>query len=191
MNAQNDAGSPPSNPLTHEMSGLVKSWRLAAFVAGFMILLAMLGVGLTYSNSQYSARYWMWISPVFGILCIGTAWSRGSLGMKRDFSLVFQQLLHWLGVTVAIGLDFLIKKTGEENSPAAGMSALLILALGCFLAGIHLEWLFTLVGVLLAITLCILAKAEQYQWLLFLIGGLVLLGIFIWHRLRHRFFQTK
>jgi hypothetical protein len=184
-------GTPTSNAVTKEVTGLVKSWRLTAFVAGFMILLALIGVGLTYSNSQHAARYWVWLTPVYGILCVGTAWSRGSRGVKLDSSLVLQQALHWLGVAVAISLDFLIKKTGEENSPAAGMSALLILSLGCFLAGVHLEWLFSLVGILLAVTLFILAKAEQYQWVLFLLGGLFILGMFTWHRIKHRYFQSK
>lgn len=151
----------------------------------------MIGVGLTYSNSQYSSRYWIWLTPVYGILCVGTAWSRGSQGLKRDFSVVLQQILHWLGVAVALSLDFLIKKTGEENSPAAGLSALLILSLGCYLAGIHLEWLFALVGVLLTLTLLIVAKAEQYQWVLFVVGGLIILGMFGWNRVKHRFAMSK
>lgn len=178
------------NTISLEVTGLRKSWRLTTLVAGLMVLLALIGVGLTYANSSHAPQYWVWLTPVYGILCIGTAWSRGSQGYKRDFSLVFQQVLHWLGVGVAISLDFLIKKTGEENSPAAGMSALLILALGCYLAGIHLEWLFALVGVLLTITLFVVAKAEQYQWVIFVVGGLILVVIFTWHRLRRRFLSA-
>lgn len=175
-----------SHAVTSEVSSLMKSWRFASIVAGIMILLAMIGVGLTTTNSSYSRHYWVWLVPVYGILCIGTAWSRGSKGLKRDFSGVMQQVFHWLGVGVAISLDFLIKATGEETTSASGLSALLVLALGCYLAGVHLDWLFAIVGVLLTVTVLIIAKAEQYRWLIFVIGAVVLVAIFSWHRIKLR-----
>jgi hypothetical protein len=82
--------------------------------------------------------------------------------------------LHWLAIAAALGLDFLIRATGEESGVAAGMNALLLLALGCFLAGIHVEWLFTLVGALLTVALIILAKAEEYIWLIFVAGAVTI-----------------
>jgi hypothetical protein len=179
------------NTVTNEIGSLYKSWRLASLVAGAMILLAMIGVGLTTTNSHYARHYWVWLVPVYGILCVGTAWSRGSKGLKNDFSLVVQQIMHWLGVGIAISLDFLIRSTGEETSTTSGLSALLILSLGCYLAGIHLEWLFALVGILLTITLIIVAKAEQYQWIIFVVGGLLLAGIFGWKRIMNRLFGQK
>jgi hypothetical protein len=48
------------------------------------------------------------------------------------------------------------------------------LALGCFLAGVHLDWTLTLVGLLLTLTLVCVAKAHQYLWLLFIVGSLVI-----------------
>lgn len=177
--------STPAKPsVTNELTSLVRSWRLPTIVAGAMVLLALIGVGLTTTNSHYARHYWIWLVPIYGVLCIGTAWSRGSKGIKKDFSGVLLQVLHWLGVGVAIGLDFLIRATGEETSAVSGLSALLILALGCFLAGVHLEWLFAIVGLLLTLTLFIVAKAEQYQWVIFVVGGLILLAMFGWHRIR-------
>ena len=186
MSGQPSNPTPTSHRVSTELSALQKSWRLATMVAGAMILLAMIGVVLTTTNSHYARHYWVWLVPVYGILCIGTAWSRGSKGLKHDFSGVMQQVLHWLGVGTAISLDFLIKGTGEETSSTAGLSALLILALGCYLAGIHLEWLFAVVGVLLTLTLFIVAKAEQYQWIIFVVGGVLLVVIFGWRRIKHR-----
>ena len=63
------------------------------------------------------------------------------------------------------------------------MNAVLLLALGCYLAGVHLEWLFVLVGLLLTLTLIVVATAEQYLWLIFVVGGLAIALIFVLQRL--------
>jgi predicted PurR-regulated permease PerM len=84
--------------------------------------------------------------------------------------MVLRQLCHWLGIGVALSLDFYIRGSGEESGAGAGLNALLLLALGCYLAGVHFDWLFAPVGVHLTLALIILTKADQYLWLLFVVG---------------------
>jgi hypothetical protein len=138
-------------------------------VAVVMVLLALLGVGLTTSSSGAAPVYWVSLVPVFGCLCIGTAWSRARHG-GFDSPMVVRQVFHWLGIGAALGMDFYIRGTGEESSMGAGLNAMLLLALGCYLAGVHLDWLFAVVGVLLTLALIILTKADQYLWLIFVVG---------------------
>jgi hypothetical protein len=151
-----------------------RSWTIATIVAVIMVLLALLGVGLTTTSSSFAATYWVSLVPVYGILCVGTAWLRASVAGRPQHVLVVRQGLHWVAIAIALGLDFYIRGTGEETGVAAGLNALLVLALGCFLAGIHLEWLFAVVGVLLAVTLVIVAKSDQYMWLIFVVGSLAI-----------------
>ena len=83
-------------------------------------------------------------------------------------------------------LEFTIRSTGEETATASALNAVMLLALGCYLAGVHLEWSFALVGLLLTLIMYIIAKAEQYQWIIFVSGGLLLVLIIGWHRIsRH------
>src|SRR5262249_28918705 len=79
---------------------------------------------------------------------------------------------------LALWLDFLIRGTGAESSLGAGLNALLLLALGCYLAGVHLHLQFTGVGLLLTLTLIIGAKADQYLWMIFIVGALAV-GAFV------------
>jgi hypothetical protein len=116
--------------------------------------------------------------PVYGLLCMGTAWARARHGDAARRLAVFRQLFHWLGIGIALSLDFVIRGTGEETGTASGLNALLVLALGCYLAGVHLEGLFAVVGVLLTLTLIVVAKAEQYVWLIFVAGGLAVVAMF-------------
>ncbi|MFT3883750.1 MAG: hypothetical protein QM703_29485 [Gemmatales bacterium] len=181
-----DSPRPVITPDPKRASLLPQSWRWGTVVAVIMIVLALIGVALTSSNSHHAVNYWIWLAPVYGILCIGTAWRRGSEGLKNDMSTVMQQILHWLGIGVAMFLEFTIRSTGEETATASAFNAVLILALGCYLAGIHLEGSFIIVGLLLTMIMIVIAKAEQYQWIIFVAGGLVLAGMIGWSRIRRR-----
>jgi hypothetical protein len=123
-------------------------------------------------------KYWMTLIPVYGVLCTITAWRRSQQAGASGGALVFRQVLHWLAIGGAVLIDFAVRDAGVGSEQAAGFNALLLLALGCFLAGVHLDWSFGLVGLLLALTLILAAKAEQYLWLLFLVG-IVVIGVLV------------
>ena len=146
-------------------------------VTMIMVVLALLGVGLTTAKAVIAPKFWLWLVPTYGVLCIVTAWSRAAHSAESNWILVFRQLMHWLIIAGALGLDFYIRGTGEESGTATGLNALLLLSLGCFMAGVHLDWLFAVVGVLLTLTLICVAKADQYLWLIFLVGGVAIVAM--------------
>jgi hypothetical protein len=151
-----------------------RSWTVGTAAAVGMALLALLGVGLTTSSASIAPTYWICLVPVYGAACVAIAWARGRQHGKLAWSAAGRQVLHWAGIAIALGLDFLVRRTGEESGMAAGMNALLLLALGCYLAGVHLEWVFALVGVLLTVALIIVTKADQYLWLIFVVGAVTI-----------------
>jgi hypothetical protein len=163
--------SPAPGQAGQSLFPLSRSWKVASVVGIIMIVLALLGVGLTTTSPAAAHAFWIALVPVYGALCVGTAWERSRLDPRITPS-VFRQVLHWVGIAIAIGMDFIISGTGEETRTASGYNALLLLALGCYLAGVHLEWLFAIVGVLLTLTLIIVVKAQQYVWLIFVAGAL-------------------
>jgi hypothetical protein len=170
------AAAAPQQPVAandqQEILPVQRSWKFAGVIAGIMVLLALLGVALTTAGKNAAPPYWISLAAIFGVLCVGTAWARHrhASGLRREA--VIRQVLHWLAIAVALGLDFMIRNTGDETGQAAGLNAMLLLALGCFLAGVHLEWHFSIVGILLGLALIIVAKAEQYVWLIFVVGAL-------------------
>jgi hypothetical protein len=155
------------------------SWTLVTATAVGMALLALVGVGLAMSNSNASQSYWIALVPVFGVLCVLTAWYRG----VDTRASVLRQILHWAGIGLAVGIDFAyIKKAGEETSLSAGLNSLLLLALGCYLAGVHMEWLFILAGALLTLILVVVVVGEQYLPFLFGVGVVVIILMVVVHR---------
>ena len=158
--------------------GLIEGWvdfvkGPAGIAAGVMALLALVGTAVTLANASWARTYWLILVPIYGALCVFAAWQRtGQFG-----DTVMRQVLHWLSVAAAMVLDFAyLHGTGAQTATATGLSSLLILALGCVLAGIHLEWLFALVGLLLALILIVVSLAQQYLTIAFLVAGLAALG---------------
>lgn len=166
--------SQAAHPSAFAMQG---SWKVGLVVAMVMVLLALLGVGLTTANSAVAPTYWVSLVPIYGMLCVFAAYTRSGIGGVADRGAVVRQIFHWLGIAAALGLDFYIRGTGQENGVAAGLNALLLLAVGCYLAGVHLEWPFAVVGVLLSVTLVCVAEADEYLWLILIIGSVGLVGL--------------
>jgi hypothetical protein len=153
---------------------------IAAILAIVMIVLALIGAGATLANVSWAEQYWLWLVPVFGVICTITAWMRTR---TLDWT-VLRQVLHWLAVGVTIAIDFsFFRRTGEQTSITTSLNSLLLLALGCLLAGIHFEWSFALVGVLLLATAFTVAVAQEYMALVMLLGALLIVAVLVGHHL--------
>jgi hypothetical protein len=165
----------PSLPVARQhqpLFPLTRSWKIASVVGAVMVVLALLGVALSSASNSAAPVYWVSLVPIYGVLCMAIAWTRARRDDRPVRPELVRQLLHWVGIGIALALDFVVRETQVETGKAAGLNALLLLALGCFLAGIHLEWVFALVGVLLGVALVVVTKAEEYIWLIFVVGGL-------------------
>jgi hypothetical protein len=162
----------PPAPKHQPLFPIARSWKIAGVVGAIMVLLALIGVALSSASNSAAPVYWVSLVPIYGVLCLGIAWARARQEERAVRPEVMRQLLHWLGIGVALALDFMVRGTQVETGKAAGLNALLLLALGCYLAGIHLEWVFILVGVLLSLALVVVTEAEEYIWLIFVVGGL-------------------
>jgi hypothetical protein len=172
----NHPAAEPQSPFKFQ-----RSWKVAAVAAIIMVLLALVGIALTTSTDYSVASiYWISLVPFYGLLCVATAWRRH--GKQIDRQEVVRQGLHWLAIGAAVALDFLLRHSGVETGEAAGLNAMLLLALGCFLAGIHLDWYFVVVGLLLAAALVFVVKAEQYLGLVLIVGSLAVAAMvaYIW-----------
>src|SRR5262245_29899279 len=103
-----------------------RTWKIALAVASVMVVLALVGIGLTTTDRAIAPKYWMSLVPVYGLLCIAFAWSRARHG-EGSPRMVFRQVLHWLAIAAALGLDFIIRGTGEETGVADGFKAMVFL----------------------------------------------------------------
>jgi hypothetical protein len=153
----------------------------AGIMAGTMALLALIGTAVTMADATWARTYWLTLVPIYGALCIAAAWYRTG----HFTGTVLRQILHWLSVAVAIALDYTLLRRGEQAAAGTGLSSLLILALGCLLAGIHLEWLFAIVGLLLLAIFAVVSLANEYATIGFLaVSAVGLLLVAYWALMR-------
>jgi hypothetical protein len=157
------------------------AWKVAMAAAVIMVVLALVGVGLSNADPRLVETYWICLVPIYGLLCVAAAWRKAS--KVYSSKAILTQFLHWLGIALAVGVDYWVRGSSVETGTAAGLNAMLLLALGCYLAGVHLEPLFAVVGVVLSLIIIVVAKFDQYMWLIFVVGAAAIVAMIIFERL--------
>jgi hypothetical protein len=149
-----------------------------------LMALSAIGIGVTNFKPVESFWYWAAMAPVFGAVSIYMGWSkarRRGEGMSR---IIRVQLLHWVGLLAAVVLIYLLfEPAGRINNNQLAIISLLALALTTFLAGVHFDWRFMLVGIVLGACVAGAAFVEQVMWMIVIpiVVALVLI-VFWWKR---------
>src|SRR5262249_60433656 len=128
-NPATNAPAPPvsadsNHPATNKPPSFVipTTWKAGAIAAIIMVLLALVGIALTTTNSSVAPTYWISLVPLYGALCVFTAWRRHDKHLEQREAI--RQGLHWAGIGVALGLDLFIRGTcaaaAIATSPNAG-----------------------------------------------------------------------
>jgi hypothetical protein len=148
-----------------------------------VLVLTLFGVAYAAFSKRPVVGYWEFLTPLIGVLCIGSGWNRVQDKTSR-LRLIWTQVLHWLAFLVAMNLT-LLSGVQSTVSTETGLVILALLALGTFVAGVHiLAWQICVLGVVMA--LCVPAIAWIERSALFLaLAALALVGIgaaFWWRR---------
>lgn len=156
--------SQPAAPRFTARTFLAREWPYLSLLG-----LALFGVAYT-SFAQTPVRgYWLALGPFIGLICVIAGWRDASSGEKR-FHLVWTQILHWCAVLLAIELMLVADVARMMNADAKALSALTVLALGTFTAGLHTgAWRVCLVGVVLGLGVPAIAWLEQSALLILLV----------------------
>jgi hypothetical protein len=152
-----------------------------------LILLAIIGIGITDFSPAESHRYWFAMVPVFAGACLILEWSRARGKGQKWTTILRTQVLLWLGLLLAVRLAYLLLHTGRLDNENTGLIILLLLALTTFFAGIHLGWRLFIVGIFLGLALIGATYLEEFVWI-FLFIAIVVVAIFL---LLKRFAGTK
>ena len=145
-----------------------------------LIVLSIIGIGITDFSPADSYKYWVAMVPIFCGACLILEWSRVRGKGFKWTTILRTQLLHWAGLLVAVRLVFEMLHKGRLDNENTGLVILLLLALSIFIAGIHLGWRLCLVGGFLGAALVAATYLEEYVWILLIIGLAVLVIVFLW-----------
>ncbi|MCC9002151.1 MAG: hypothetical protein LM549_05950, partial [Candidatus Competibacter sp.] len=85
---------------------------------GFYLMIVLAWIGVVYTTSydlETSRRYWHWLIPAFGVICIITQWNNVEPTLKARSLLVFRQVLHWGAVLALVFLLYAFSTNHGNN----------------------------------------------------------------------------
>ena len=148
-----------------------------------VLALTILGVAYTSVSHQPLIGYWEFLAVAIWLVCVTTGWLHIH-DPKVRFRMVWTQALHWLAFLVAMNIVLLPNVQRMLNAPATGLALLMLLALGTFVAGVHVSWHICALGIAMALFVPAIAWFAESS--LFLVLGAVALigvGMTFWWRL--------
>ncbi len=79
-------------------------------------------------------------------------------------------MAHWGALIGFLAVLLLLERREIINRDSASYFALMLLALSCVMAGVHIDWLLLVVGVVLTIMLVAMATLEQFSvWIIMIL----------------------
>jgi hypothetical protein len=146
-----------------------------------VLILTLVGVAYASFSRQSMVGYWEFLAPVIGLLCVILGWPRAPDQAAR-WRLIWTQALHWLAFLVAMNLLLLSGVASLLSPDATGLTILTLLALGTFVAGVHIEaWQICVLGMIMGLGVPAIAWIERSALLLLLVAvALAVVGAAIW-----------
>lgn len=140
-----------------------------------VLLLSIVGVGVTDVSPMKSYYYWIVLTLLFGVASIAIIWFKEKELDHKSSSAIGAQIIHWAGTIFAVLIVFSLLKSGRLNYENSGLVMMLILGLSIFLDGYHMSWRFSLVGLFIMFCTILVAYAEAYVWIVSLVALVVIL----------------
>ncbi len=162
-------------------SGLSTQWKIQFGILCGMLLLALLGMGLSQATEKGAWEYWLIVVVVYATLGLWRSTRKAKHDGKPIQPLIGSQLAHWAVLLAFLAVLMLLERREIVNRQSASDFALLMLALSCCLAGVHFDWLLMVVGVVLTIMLVAMATLEQYSialWIVMIVAVVAAVAVF-------------
>ncbi|MDG2049605.1 MAG: hypothetical protein P8M78_05540 [Myxococcota bacterium] len=167
------------DPKTH---GPAQRWHfgVAEGLLVLIFLVSAIGVAVTDISPTWGHKFWLALVPLLALSSIHRRAQRPRKIGESWLRLFGSELFHWAGLLAVLQLAFMLYNTNRINAPELGIFSLLSVALATFLAGVHFDWHFAVLGALLGLSALLVAWVEASIWFVMpiaLIAVLVLLWI--------------
>ncbi len=144
-------------------------WKIQLGVLCGMLLLALVGMGLSQASENGVWEYWLFVIVVYAALGLWRSTRKAKEAGKPIKKLIGRELAHWAMLLVFIGVLVLLERREIIDRETASNISLLLLAFSCCLAGVHFDWLLMIVGVVLTVMLVAMTTLERYSIVLWMI----------------------
>lgn len=169
-------------PLPAPPSAMSGHYHLERYVFLSIVAFSIVGEYLNNIWPSFSVWYWIVMMPTFAVVSIVTALSRANLHQTSALDTVMTQLAHWGGAFLALGVTYVLWRSGRLTNEASGSVAVLLLSLTTFLNGYHVGWRFYLAGLLLFGYTVLAIYLKGFIWLAIVLAVPVILVGWYWER---------
>ena len=166
-------------------SRIARFWlRELPYVA--VLALTLFGVAYTSISHQPLINYWQFLAVAVGLVCVTTGWLHIH-EPKARFRMIWTQALHWVAFLVAMNIVLLANVQLTLTATATGLTLLMLLALGTFVAGVHVSWQICVLGLIMGLLVPAIAWLTQSA-LMLLLSVVAIMGIVMtfWWRFSER-----
>jgi hypothetical protein len=157
-------------------------------IVGVLGAMVMVGLFLANFSSDKALYYWCAMFPIFGIVGVAHQLALEPAGETPLWRILLRQALHWIAPIIVVKILFMQHQRGQMSTDAVAITTILVLAVTCFLAGVHYDGSFCWISALLVLAALIGTEIETYLWLvvlLFLLGvALVILSLILLRRVK-------
>jgi|GEM_PF-933150 hypothetical protein len=158
------------------------AWKARLIVSLILLIASTVGVIITYFSPAFAWSYWCYMVIFFALLCIWLSWYVAR-HHQVDKNVIWREILHWLGLMIAVLIISFVVKSGLISYLIGALFVLVLLGLTLFLAGVHFDAVFMVIGILLWL-LAILTVFFVKYLIVILVPVAVLIGLlFVWRYL--------
>ena len=129
-------------------------------------VLILVGFALVDFRTDVVPEYWAVAGPVGFLASAYLGWRHALRVGQSSASDGRRHMLHWGAVLIAVALAVVLRTRGAMPSETLHAVILLVLALGYFTAGLHLDRHLLWVGVLMAAGFLVVTLVSLYAWTL-------------------------
>jgi len=158
-------------------------WKARLSITIIMLVLAFIGVVVSDVHINGGWIYWKWIVPVYALLALWLSWYTKKKRQVVSPISIIHEILHWIGLILAIFLISHLVKMGIMSRFLGGIFDIVLLSLAVFLAGIYIEHIFILVGIVLGFFALFTAMISQYIYAItipIIIGAIIIIIMYLW-----------
>lgn len=127
-------------------------------------VIVLFGFALIDFRAGVVPEYWAVAGPVGFLASAYLGWRHALRSGQASTSDGGRHLLHWGAVLIAVALAVVLHMRGEMPSETLHAVILLVLALGYFTAGLHLDRHLLWVGLLMGAGFLVVTLVSLYAW---------------------------
>ncbi|MDB4673351.1 hypothetical protein OAF27_00925 [Verrucomicrobiales bacterium] len=158
-------------------------WKRELYMLGGMMAIALGGMALCQASEPVAWEYWIFAVVAF---CGAGIYTSSSKARRRGLPIrpiVIKHLLHWAGLLFILKVMVIMERLQFLDRQSAADASLLLLALACYLAGIHLNKMFLFLSVVIAVMVVVLVTLLEYAMLIwFIMIPIVAAGLYLFYR---------